>query len=193
MSEWEHFQSTVKQVHTALWSQCPNKDAFGDSLKRPGRKRMYQSRHHLSQMHTTNYICPLYGKRRLTAKKFWANMGVAAPRPPFEFATVSRMQSSGVGVSKEAASLYPDSAWWTFDVDTRHNWTIPYKVKATWPWYLLLLAPPLQTNSCLLLTLGSCHSASNNHLQRNPAGCQLMSSWFLTNSHKMSPNTIPLQ
>jgi len=43
-------------------------------LKGEGQKTMYQPCHHLSQMHTVNILCLLYGKRRLT-NIFEANNG----------------------------------------------------------------------------------------------------------------------
>ena len=39
---------------------------IGGSRNFEGWKATYQPCHHLSQMHTVNYICLLYGKRRLT-------------------------------------------------------------------------------------------------------------------------------
>jgi len=45
-----------------------------------GRKTIYQSRRHLSQMHRTKYM-PFTRKKRLFEKKIWANRGGRPNRP----------------------------------------------------------------------------------------------------------------
>jgi len=62
-------------------------DSNGESRNfvRGGRKKMYQPRRHLSQMHTTNYMPFIYTGKATSKKISEANR--AAPTAPFESAT----------------------------------------------------------------------------------------------------------